>query len=249
MPVAIIRRVLVLAWLLIKEQLKEPVALFWMIVSPAAMYYFLVYFRGCDFTLEVAYIERASWFYAYIASSVAFFGFSFYIVGRRESGFVRSFIYTTEAKLIFMLAQFLSYSLISLVYCSVFYALTYFSFDSFDSFDSEFLLVLARFYLCYVLFSILGLLLSFLPMSFQNANAVYSILSFVMLVFGVLSVHGKHSVIGLINIFNPLSIANNVMTGEFEDITILVGGVLSLFVVVFLLSLRFLRINPVWSRY
>lgn len=95
-----------LTWLFVKEQLKEPVALFWIIVSPVATYYLLAYSRGELSPSGMSYLESTSWFHAYISSSVAFFGFSFYIVGRRESGFIRSFVYTSEAKLIFMLAQF-----------------------------------------------------------------------------------------------------------------------------------------------
>lgn len=247
MPTRTIQRSLALVWLFLKEQLKEPVAFFWMIVSPVTAYYLLNYYRG-GFAFPVGnYMESTSWFYAYVSSSVAFFGFSFYIIGRRESGFIRSFIYASDAKFIFMLAQYLAYSLIALIYCSVFFAFTCFSFGSFDV--SDFLSVLVRFYVCYMLFSIFGILLSLLPMSFQNANTVFSIVSFVMLVLGVLSVRSKSSVINFVSFFNPLHAANQIMVGGVKENYCLVFGVCVLFVVIFLMSLRFLRINPVWSRY
>lgn len=247
MPVCTISRSLALALLFIKEQLKEPVALFWMIISPVTTYYLLTYSRGGLSPSGVSYIESTSWFYAYISSSVAFFGFSFYIVGRRESGYIRSFVYTSDAKLIFMVAQFLAYSLIALIYCATFYALTYFSFGSFNL--SDLLQVISRFYICYILFVVPGILLGFLPLSFQNANTIFSIVSFLMLVFGILSAGGLHPVVEAVNKVNPLFVVNKLMVGGYEKYYILIFWIIGSFAAIFLLSLRFLRINPVWSRY
>ncbi|VVO65129.1 ABC transporter permease [Pseudomonas fluorescens] len=242
-----ISRSCALTWLFVKEQLKEPVALFWIILSPVVTYYLLAYSRGDVFSSGVTYLESTSWFHAYISSSVAFFGFSFYIVGRRESGFIRSFVYTSEAKLIFMLAQFFAYSLISLIYCAVFYVLTFFSFGGFDA--AALLSIFSRFYICYVLFCVPGILLSLLPVSYQNANTILSVTSFGMLVWGVISVRDLHPVLDIINRFNPLYVANKIMVGGVERHPVLILGVFFSFIGVFLLSLRFMRINPVWSRY
>lgn len=247
MSSSIIKRSVMLMLLFVKEQLKEPVALFWMIVSPATTYYLLAYLRGGVVDSGVGYWERTSWFYAYISSSVALFGFSFYIVGRRESGFIRSFIYTFEAKLVFMLAQFLSYSLIAIIYCSVFYALIYFSIGSSDV--PGLFSIVFRFFLCYVLFSVLGILLSLLPINFQNAGTVFSIASFVMLVLGVVSIRSTHPIVEALNVVNPLFIANKIMTEGVECHLMFVCCLLVAFVLAFLLSLHCLRINPVWSRY
>lgn len=236
-----------LSLLFIKEQFKEPVALFWIIISPAAIFYLLAYSRGERHPFATSYIESTSWFYAYISSSVAFFGFAFYIIGRRESGFIRSFIYTPGAKCIFLLAQFFAYSLISLIYCTAFYFLTYFSFGPFE--PSELPIILSRFYTCYVLFSMPGILLTLLPINFQNANTIFSMASFIMLILGILSTRQSHPAIDFINTFNPLCLANQIMIGGFEKHEILISSTVIAFVGVFLLSLRFLRINPVWSRY
>lgn len=247
MSICTMSRSLALAGLFIKEQLKEPVALFWMIISPVATYYLLAFSRGGLSVWGVSYIESTSWFYAYVSSSVAFFGFSFYIVGRRESGYIRSFVYTPDAKLVFMAAQFLAYSLIALIYCATFYVLTYFSFGSFDAFDLW--QVISRFYICYILFVIPGILLGFLPLSFQNANTVFSIVSFTMLVLGILGVGDSHPIIEAVNEFNPLCVANQIMVGGYGKYSVLVLWIGGSFAAAFLLSLRFLRINPVWSRY
>ena len=65
-----------LAMIFIKEQLKEPTALFWMLLSPGAVFYLLIYSKGDD-NFNQDYSAVTAWFYAYISSSVAFFGFSF----------------------------------------------------------------------------------------------------------------------------------------------------------------------------
>ena len=74
------------------EQLREPISLLWTLISPSALFYLLNY-RSPDLQAEkLSYIEATSWFYSYIALTVALFGMAFYIIGRRESGFIRSFI-------------------------------------------------------------------------------------------------------------------------------------------------------------
>lgn len=91
----------VLAALFIKEQLKEPVALFWTGLSPVVTYYLITYTRAPVSGASGDYLSRTSWFYAFVSCSVAFFGLAFYIVGRRESGFLRSFVYTGRTKIKF----------------------------------------------------------------------------------------------------------------------------------------------------
>ena len=117
-PYALSKPVL-LALLFIKEQLKEPVALFWTVISPVVTYYLIAYTRAPVMGGAGDYLSNTSWFYAFVASSVALFGLAFYIVGRRESGFLRSFVYTGRTKVIFLAGQFLAYSIVSILYCSV----------------------------------------------------------------------------------------------------------------------------------
>ncbi|SEM45324.1 ABC-2 type transport system permease protein [Pseudomonas sp. ok272] len=242
-----VQRIIKLSLLFIKEQLKEPAALFWMIISPGAVYYLLTYSRGGLSPTTSDYLENTSWFYAYISSSVAFFGFSFYIIGRRESGFIRSFIYTPIAKAIFLAAQLLSYSLISIIYCTVFYLLTRFSFETTD--NGNYWTITGRFYICYLLFCIPGALLTLAPMNFQNANTVFSISSFTMLVLGLLSTRQTHPAIDFANTLNPLWLAKQIMTGGTAEHSTLIFGTLVVFTGTFLATAFYLRINPIWSRY
>jgi ABC-2 type transport system permease protein len=243
----ILSRSIALAGLFVKEQLKEPIALFWIVVSPAVTYYLLAYSRGGFSPSGTSYLDSTSWFYAYISSSVAFYGFSFYIVGRRESGFTRSFIYTFESKLVFMLAQFFAYSIIAFIYYGVFYMLTCFNFGGFEM--VQFFLIFFRFYLSFMLFCVPGLLLALLPINFQNANTIFSVVSFGMLALGIFSAGALRQDPGFIIRMNPLYLANKILAGGVEQNLVLVMGVFVVFVVTFLLSMRWLHINPVWSRY
>ncbi|MBH3423320.1 ABC transporter permease [Pseudomonas gessardii] len=238
---------LTLATLLTKEQLKEPVALLWVVVSPGVVFYLLSYSRGFTYSASSDYLSSTSWFYAYVASSVALFGFAFYIVGRRESGFVRSFIYTPRTKKIFMLGQFIACSFMSLMYCAVFYAITHIVFGP-ASFI-EFCIVLARFYVCFVLFSSLALLLTLIPLSFQNTNTLFSIVSFAMLVVGVAGANSSLPLATVVSFFNPLWWANRVMADGVAQMGVLVALIVVLYITVFLISVRYLLVTPVWSRY
>ncbi|MBA1376844.1 ABC transporter permease [Pseudomonas brassicacearum] len=240
-------RTLILSQLFVKEQLKEPIAFFWIMVSPCALFYLLAatrqdlnYFTG-DYTLTT------SWFYAYISSSVALFGFSFYIVGRRESGFIRSFIYSAQAKSLFLRSHLLAYSLISILYCTVFYLITRPAFGDYEFY--ELIIIVTRFYLSFMLFCVIGLLLTLLPIDFQNSNTTFSILSFCMLVLGMMGANDTDKITSIMNIGNPLALAYRIMTegglrNPYSSLLIILAFGLS-----YKLTKNHLRINPVWSRY
>ncbi|MDQ0653568.1 ABC transporter permease [Pseudomonas cedrina] len=236
---------ILLALLFIKEQLKEPVALFWTVISPVVTYYLITYTRAPVSGEYDDYMSSTSWFYAFVSSSVAFFGLAFYIVGRRESGFLRSFVYTPRTKIIFLAGQFFAYSVVSILYCSVFYVLTRQSSVQ----VAEYLVIIGRFYICFLLFSIPSLLLTLVPVGFQNASTIYSILSLAMLALGIVSVSSSHPTLAVIRFFNPMGWANNIMLAGVAEHgwVVLIVGVL--FGITFLLMVRFLRVNPVWSRY
>lgn len=245
-PYALSKPVL-LALLFIKEQLKEPVALFWTVISPVVTYYLIAYTRAPVMGGAGDYLSNTSWFYAFVASSVALFGLAFYIVGRRESGFLRSFVYTGRTKVIFLAGQFLAYSIVSILYCSVFYLLTRYSFGAVDI--AEYLVIVGRFYVCFLLFSIPALLLTLVPVGFQNASTVFSMLSLGMLALGIVSISSLNSTLALVRFFNPMWWANRVMLVGVTECGWVVVVVVVCLVLSWVLMFRFLLINPVWSRY
>ena len=236
-----------LAKLFIKEQLKEPVALLWIVISPVVTFYLITYagYTGGESLRD--YASATSWFYAFISSSVALFGLAFYIVGRRESGFLRSFVYTKRTKITFLTGQFLAYSFMSVIYCSVFYVLTrgYFGLMVLE----EWLVIVGRFYMCFLLFSTPSLLLTLVPIGFQNTNTLFSILSVSMLALGIGSLSTSYSLFNVIDLFNPMGWANRLMLVGVTGSATLVASILGMIIVTGWFVFRFLLINPVWSRY
>ncbi|ROM69484.1 ABC transporter permease [Pseudomonas brassicacearum] len=238
----IIYRSAKLAILFLKEQFKEPTAILWTIISPCLFYYLLRYTNEHQSKLNPDYVEDSAWFYAYIASSVGLFGFSLYIIGRRESGFVRSFIYSTDSKIVFLTAQLLSYSLIAIIYCCTFYALTKMFSGEFHGL--ELLNIATRFYACFLIFCSIGLLLTLLPLTFQNSSTLFSIILFTMIALGF-----ANPIIDDIGYLNPLQTAKNIMrTGLLNNIEIVIISITTL-IATLLFSMKHLRINPIWSRY
>lgn len=236
-----------LAWIFLKEQLKEPIALFWIILSPCATYYLIVLLKGDSGYLEQNYKSTAGLYFSYVACSVALFGFSLYIIGRRESGFIRSFVYTRHSRLIFLAAQFFACTVIALAYCLVFYLSSRPLFGAYD--QKELLEIIIRFYCCYLMFCIPGLFIALLPVSFQTANTLMSITSFSLLGLGLAGSVRPDSLFEKINTFNPVTLANTIMASGLESNAELVVMVLFFFIAAFIMTYLFFRINPIWNRY
>lgn len=242
-----ILRTTTLTLIFLKEQCKEPIALFWSILSPCAIYYLIVLSRNSSDHLEQHYRAASGWYFSYVACSVALFGFSLYIIGRRESGFIRCFIYTRRAKLIFLAAQFLACTLVALAYCVIFYFASRPLFGAYDA--KELLEIMALFYICYLCFCIPGLIISLLPVSFQTANTLMSITSFSLLGLGLAGSIRPDSIFEKLNIFNPITLANEIMVSGFTPNTTLIVMIALAFIAALGMTYLFLRINPVWNRY
>lgn len=240
-------RVFTLTGLFIKEQLKEPIAFFWIMISPCTLFYFFAITRQDTNYFLSNYTAASAWFYAYISSSVALFGFAFYIIGRRESGFVRSFIYSRRSRAIFLYSHFLAYSLIAIAYCGTFYLATRIPFGDYEI--KEFLDITLRFYICFIMFCILGIIFTLPSINFQNSNTLLSIISFCMLILGVMGTSRTNDITDIINSGNPLTLANRLMAEGLEHNKIIVITIILTFAIAISGILKYLRINPVWSRY
>lgn len=238
-------RSIILTGILIKEQLKEPAAFFWIMLSPSVIFFFMERHNLGDSSTR-AYSEIASWYYAYIASSVAFFGFSLYLIGRRESGYIRSFVYEKTSRIIFMLAHTLAYSLIAILYCTVFYAVTRPFLGGYDT--SELPSLIAKFYFCFLLFSCAGLLITLMPLNFSTSSTLLSIISFSILAIGV-GGQALEAELSVRLLFNPLIVAKGLIT---QDLTANLTPYLAIaasFTTLICACVVKMRINPVWSRY
>lgn len=228
-----------------KEQLQEPIALLWVMLSPCTLFYFMAFSSDNTRLFNENYIHASSWFYAYMASSVALFGCSFYLIGRRESGFVRSFIYQRSSIALYLSAHVIGYSLIALCYATVFYLLTRPAFGPYSL--AEFGYLLPRFLVCYTLFSSIGMLFALAPLKFATASTLFSILSFMMLSLSYLGA-SANSPLATVNGINPLRLAQLFIASSARPESAALGAT-GLLILCSMVLYKFLRIQPVWSRY
>lgn len=239
-------RILSLSNILLREQLREPISLLWTLISPCALFYLITFNNSPNNWGNESYIESTAGFYAYISCSVAFFGVAFYIIGRRESGFIRSFIYTSEAKIIFLASHLLCYLITAITYCITFYIITKPSFGPYNT--TELGSTVCKFLTCFIIFCSPALYLANRRLKFQSANTVISILIFTMILLALLTTKTQSKVLDAINSINVFSISKNIMTDStFPWLTLIISSLA--LITMFVLTSTNLKVNPVWSRY
>ncbi|WP_286902576.1 ABC transporter permease [Pseudomonas sp. UBA2628] len=173
------------------------------------------------------------------------FGLSFYLIGRRESGFVRSFIYRREAITLFLTSHALSYSVISLLYSSAFYIITKPLYGPYSL--PEFLHLTTAFYTSYLLFSCIGLAIAALPIRFSTAGTVFSFLSFLMLFSGYLG-SAPSNTSHWLGAINPLYLSANIINGQLS-LSVSFSAAVAASAIGFYVTAKLFRIQPIWNRY
>jgi len=239
-------RALRLTTIFLREQLREPISLLWTLISPCALFYFITYNSAATGFNNDNYAQSTAGFYAYVACTVAFFGVAFYIVGRRESGFIRSFIYTPEAKNIFLISHLACYLISATAYCITFYIITKPAFSPYNL--AELVNILYRFLICFIIFCSPALILANCKLKFQSANTAISVLMFTMILLALLTPKAHSHTLEAINHLNIFSTSKNIMNGSTRPEPFLIGASLILALTLAMTSAK-LRINPVWSRY
>lgn len=232
--------------ILLTEHLRDPTAILWAGVAPCIMFIALSQSNFKQDIQPLEYRSSAAWFYSYIAANSAFYGFSFYLIGRRESGFVRSFIYKPMSIKIFLYAHTACYAVISLSYSILFYLVTKPLYGVYSAL--ELLHLTTCFFTCYLLFSCLGLIIVAMPLKFTTASTVFSLLSFWMLLSGYLGSLQNSSPIHYASFINPLYLATMIYNEEIPLVLSLPVASAGAFVGL-LLTWKFFRIQPIWSRY
>lgn len=241
-----VAKVVFLTRILISENLREPTAILWAGIAPCIMFIFLAQAQLQTGVRHLDYTVSSAWYYSYIAANAAFFGFSFYLIGRRESGFVRSFIYKSTSIKLFLFAHTVCYLLISLAYSTLFYIATKPFYGGYSV--TEFLHLTACFFVSYLAFSSIGLVAVALPLRFSTASTVFSLLSFWMLLSGYLGSAEQASTLKSVGDVNPLYLATRIFSGEISLVASFCIAATALAISLFFTG-RFFRIQPVWSRY
>ncbi|HDS1763693.1 MULTISPECIES: ABC transporter permease [Pseudomonas] len=232
--------------ILIKEHLREPSSLLWTAFAPCMLFFIMTpSFLNTDKNTQ-PYLFYAGWFYAYISANVAFFGFSFYLIGRRESGFIRSFIYQKESIRLFLASHMISYSILSVAYASFFYLVTKPMHGAYSG--HEYLYIMACFFTSYLGFSCIGFAIAALPITFGTAGTLFSLLSFLMLMSSYLGAITSETHEQLISLVNPLYVSTRIFRGELSLLAVFPVA-FTLTLVGFCVTANHFRIQPIWSRY
>jgi ABC-2 type transport system permease protein len=240
-PLQSTKKVTAITKILITEHMREPTALLWSALAPCILFIMMTQKHTTS-----AYTTSAAWFYSYISATVAFFGFSFYLIGRRESGFTRSFIYQRGAIKIFLISHTLSYIVISAFYASLFYLLTKPLHGHYSL--PEFLYILACFFTSYFIFSCIGLGIAALPIKFSTASTLFSLISFLMLGSGYTGAMQNFDATHPLALINPLYLSAQIFHGEISLLKSFITALPVSLMTIFLTG-RYFRIHPVWSRY
>lgn len=237
-----IKRIFITTLILIKEQINEPFAFIWILASPVAMFYFYANQPHQDMSV-IAYVDYASWFYGYVAVTVAMFGFSYYLIGRRESGFVRSFIYHKRAQTYYLASHFLAYSIIALIYSISFYLITKPFFETYD--PQELIALSGRFYIAFVSLTGSAALLSLIPMKFSSAGMLFSIISLSMIALS--GARRQSDSLDFLDNLNPLAYVEHIIIKPPSLLWLSI--ILLLNFIALAITTVNLRVNPVWNRY
>ncbi|OWT74550.1 MULTISPECIES: hypothetical protein [unclassified Achromobacter] len=231
----------------IVEQLREPVGIFWSFVAPIA---YLVLSSVKDGELALGadeYVQKAAWCLAYLALVTASTGFGLYLIGRRESGFIRSFLWDPSKRLRFVLAQYLASLALALSYGTAFVAITAATITDVGIAPAVFLL--GKFAVTAALFMFAAAIFAALPITFSTASAVLSIAITIIVVAGFSSkiflTYG-HSYLAYVN---PFFTAAHFMAASIPQpyAANVLGGQLVFLGLLGAYGIARLRVNPEWS--
>lgn len=235
-----------LSRLFVIEQIREPLALFWSLIAPPLLFVFLNLGTLSTKTVSSAWYEaQASWYLSYLALSASLFGFSMYLVGRRESGFMKSFIQGKNAKILFLFSQISASFILTFSYFIIFTLLTTTTFgvnpiDALTSLTLPFIVIMVTFVWS-------ALIIAVFPITFMNASSGISITFMMMLIFSVAGLKTNIPTLSYLNLFNPLSIATQFMAGNGVHTAESIGTIICLIALGGVGAVR-MRTNPIWSR-
>lgn len=231
----------------IVEQLREPVGIFWSFVAPIA-YLFLTSMKDGELALDAdAYVQKAAWCLSYLALVTSSTGFGLYLIGRRESGFIRSFLWDPPKRLRFVLAQYLASLALALSYGTAFIAMTTATITDIGFVPAVFLL--GKFALIAATFMFAAAFFGALPITFSTASAVMSISITITVVAGfsakIFFTHG-HSYLAYVN---PFFTAAHFMSASIPQpyIATVLAGQLVFLGLLGAYGIARLRVNPEWS--
>ncbi|TSH78707.1 protein mcbE [Pantoea sp. paga] len=227
------------------EQIRTPFSLVWTIMSPTVLFFFLHFNELEMHTGDTSWLRsQISWFLGYISFSVVLFNYCLYLTGRRESGFIATFVHDMSGRLLFIRSQLIASLIMSIVYVCFFVGVV---FAGFHAQPDHLTVLLVIKTLCINAFMMVCMtFLSSLRITFQTASTIYSVLITVCMVFGIISLKYDHGFIGLFNQINPI-IVYSIILSEEKSLSFLTISIYAIMFFLSLLSAITFRTEPVWS--
>lgn len=232
-------------FIFLKEQLRSPFSVIWTITSPVVLFFFLHFYDIERYSGNAEWLRgQVAWFIGYISFSVILFSYCLYLNGRRESGFIATFVHDTYNKCVFILSQLGASLIMSVIYVLFFLLIVYTGFRVQPD-SGVFVLTLKATAISLILMFSFTWLAS-LPVTFQTANIIFSIMITVCMVFGILSFRINEGVIYTVNLLNPVLIYSDILNKR-NPLTPASGIFYAVMLAASLVSLFRFRTEPVWS--
>lgn len=227
------------------EQIRTPFSIIWTIMSPTVLFFFL-HFNEIELHFgDTLWLGRQiSWFVGYISFSVVLFNYCLYLTGRRESGFITTFVHSIEGRLLFIRSQLMASLIMSVLYVLFFITVVLIGFQALPEYQTV-ILILKTICINMMMMISLTFMASF-RVTFQTASTIYSVLITVCMVLGIVSLKYNDGLVYWINIINPIAIYSTLLQPghELSYITIFVY---SLMFIISLISALTFKTEPVWS--
>jgi ABC-2 type transport system permease protein len=232
------------AAIFVKEQVREPIGVFWAFGAPLA---YMAMFANSPRTQidQTTLLRLVGLCLAYIALTTSVFNFGLYLVGRRESGFVRTFLTDPHRRHRFLGAQFLASLVMALGYGAAFLTLT-----------STILMPvpftqLVCFYSLYacvcVLFMFGAIVVAALPLTFQAASSSLSIFVTICVVAGLSSRDVQYFGVPA-EMVNPFALAGKLISGTTSLMWLPAVSVHAVLLIASgFFGIAHQRLNPQWS--
>lgn len=234
-----------MTFIFLMEQIRSPLSIMWTIMSPCVLFFFLHFNEIEEHFGDALWIEhQISWFVGYISFSVVLFNYCLYLTGRRESGFIATFVHSMEGRLLFIRSQLTASLIMSVLYVIFFIAVVFIGFQTLPGYQTG-ILILKTICINIVMMASLTFMASF-RVTFQTASTIYSVLITVCMVLGIVSLKYNSGLVYWINLINPIAIYSTLLHAgnTVSFITILVY---SLMFILSLFSAMTFKTEPVWS--
>ncbi|HAG0017882.1 TPA: protein mcbE [Salmonella enterica] len=227
------------------EQIRTPFSLIWTIMSPTVLFFFLHFNEIEHHSGDTSWLgNQISWFLGYISFSVVLFNYCLYITGRRESGFIATFVHNLNGRLLFIRSQLIASLIMSALYVSFFIIVVLIGFQARPDYQIVMLVLKS---ICTNAFMMISLtFIASFRVTFQTASTIYSVLITVCMVSGIISLKYNTGIVYWINQINPIAIYSTMLQPD-QELSLITIFFYSIMFIISLISVLTFKTEPVWS--